>query len=158
MDKAFSESIKGSEENKIEHREQLLGSLEEMTINHIFMCVLFQGLFPLSICPPELTIYHLPENGIVMYILYCNLIFFFTWYIVNIFCFHYVFICIFHFFYGCGAIIQTGCTTLTWPWWLYTGCFQCAEGRMSLGSVFSFHHHCRLPGSGSHWPSLGPLK
>lgn len=76
MDKAFSESIKGSEENKIEHREQLLGSLEEMTINHIFMCVLFQGLFPLSICPPELTIYHLPENGIVMYILYCNLIFF----------------------------------------------------------------------------------
>lgn len=47
-----------------------------MTINHIFMCVLLQGLFPLSICPPELTIYHLSENGIIMYILYCNLIFF----------------------------------------------------------------------------------
>ena len=38
--------------------------------------MLFQGLFPLSICPPELTIYHLSENGIMMYILYCNLIFF----------------------------------------------------------------------------------
>ena len=81
-----------------------------MTINHIFMCVLFQGLFPLSICPPELTMYHLSENGIMMYILYCNLIFFHL-----IYC-EYLLVSLLihlHIFYGCGAIIQIGCTTLT---------------------------------------------
>lgn len=132
-----------------------------MVIIHIFMCVLFQGHFPLSICPPDLTIYHPPENGIMMYILYCNLFFHL------IYCEHLLVSLLIHlhlYFYGCRAIIQTGCTILTWPLWLHTGCFQCVEGMMPLESVLF------LPSSLSPpwlklaltpvdtWPKLGQLE
>lgn len=85
-------------------------------------------------------------------------LFFFTWYIVHIFWFHYLFICIFYFFMYVGQLFRQVVPHLYDPYDCTRVASSVLKGWCLWGLSFSFHHHCRLPGSGSHWPSLGPLK